>query len=244
MFTRLLGLLSAVSFSMSIATAADFQRVKENISGTNSDQTIEYDALNEGAVPSAKLINSKLKSDLVEKNCGISDESNNTYEAEASLVVLTKDKYVTFNVLSEKYCGGLYPEALSYYSVFDSVTGEKIDFNKEVPVQNSSGDSVDWTARGTYQNELAAVIFNAIPADSETLDVEGCFGGLSKEETIQQIALYSPAVLAIVKNKKIVLGIDPPHVAAFCKFEVTVGFEKVAKYFAPKSKVRKWAKQK
>lgn len=235
-----------IIFLFSAAAAADqFKTVTENLSSKNYESSIDYPVFFENSIPAYAKINETLKAQLKEYGCAPEDaaESEMTYDytAVARVIGLNKN-YVGIEVSSSSFCGGAHPNYGTYGMTFDSNTGELVDIEQEIPQQHY-GDDTTPEEYDLYQNKLATLIYNNLKAAAffEGEDA-GCFDGLSKEETISEIAMMWPYVSGLAKDKKVVLRTSPAHVMAVCELSVRVPYDDVKNLIAPKSKLHKWLK--
>lgn len=243
MFKIALSFVATIALSV-IANAKDYSTITKDISEKGSKQTITYDQLEKGSVLAASTINKLVIDEVMYSACGASEEpgAEYEYEATASLVELNKSKYVTYEVSFSYFCGGAHPDAGSYIVVFDAKDGEKLDLDKEVPLQNFSLTSEEDSEK--YRMEMAAILVDNMPKELKSFDGEDCFNGADRGSAIEQITYLNPGIHGIGKDLKVVVGISPPYVAQACAFNYEIGFEKVEKYLAPNSKIRKWVTEK
>ena len=163
---------AAIARSLAPPTA-NSTKVEEDISEKNSTQKITWDKLADRAVPAAAAINQALRAELVDQACGASDEPDRSYDYEATATVTeVNENYVSYTVYASSYCGGAHPNHGTYHDTFNSKTGEQLEFDKEVPRQNTDGANVDWDAFEKYQRELAETMFSEIKSSNSQVLVE------------------------------------------------------------------------
>jgi hypothetical protein len=245
MLNNSIGLLVATVLSTSVSLGADkYKMVTEDISEKKSAQTIEYFVINEGAVPAAKVINAKIREDLVFMACGASEDPDRSYDYNATASVISiNSQYVSYSVSSDSDCGGAHPNYTIYFSVYNSITGELINMSKEVPAQDLSSDNPDYVTHEKFQKDLATVMLATIKKTNSTVLTDtACFEDMTDEQTVAEIAMFWPAISGITDDKKIITTISPPHAATPCRFELPVEISDVKKFFAPTSIVLKWLK--
>lgn len=250
MFQKLLAITAVATITSQVALAAaeptpplaPVTRVEEDISEKGSTQKISWDRL-AAFSPAPEAINQAVRADLVENACGPSEDDDRSYDYEATAenTSLNPD-YVSYKVTYSSYCGGAHPNYGTYHLTFNAKTGAKVDFDKEVPRQDASGDNVDWDARNKYQRELAEVMFQQAKATNSTaLNDTECYEG-SDEEIIQQILDFYPSISGLGPDKKVITSTSPPHVATPCQFDLPVSLQSVEKFLAPDSVIKQWLK--
>lgn len=239
----------ALLISAASASADQFKTVSKDISSTNYIASISYPQLLNPSVPAYKKINKNVVTNLTESGCDAeyAAESENTqdYYGSARIVALNQ-LYVGFEVTHSSYCGGAHPNYGTYHLTFDAQTGKEVDMHNEVPAQNFDGD-INWDEFGKYQEELAEIIYKNMDLVKMDYSDEGFESDcLSSEDgktaAIEQIVMLFPTISGLAKDKKVIIGTSPAHVATVCAFSIRVPFSEVKKYFKKDGKVAQWLK--
>ena len=205
--------------------------------------------------PAYAMINQQI-ADLAMEGCGstpeeIKNEIEEFYGKDAQIsyfsstaakIVGLNKNYVGVEVTSSSFCGGAHPNYYTYFLTFDSQKGEQVAFDSEIPLQNTTGN--DWEKFNAYQKDLAKIIYKniapIIAKDQEAYN--GCYSGQTKQEILESLEMFYPMISGYAANKKVVLTVNPPHVATPCALALRVPFSEVEKFFAPTAKAKQWLK--
>ena len=246
-----------VGFTGAVSHADSFKSVekKENYVGVYEMYARYPQLLPQSVVSSYEIINKQIE-EMALQGCGASAEeikqeieefygkdSQISYDSSINAkIVGLNPNYVGVEANSSSFCGGAHPNYGTYYLTFDSKTGEYISFDTEVPLQNSFDK--DWEKFQAFQKELAKIIYKniapQIAKDAESYN--GCYSEQSKQEVLESLEMFYPMISGYAANKKVVLTINPPHVATPCALSVRVPFSQVEKFFAPNAKAKQWLK--
>lgn len=233
--------LALLTLSISTFASADqFKTVTFDDSSKNYYSLLTIHQLLPAAVAKAsEEINKNLLSSIRAYGCDAqeAEESANEYDysVNARLIALNSS-YVAYELTMNSYCGGAHPNYATYYMTFNAQTGDEIVINNEVPMQK---DEVAYEEFKQYQAEIAEVIYSS--ADFKKLD-NGCFDGLSKKETIEELAAYYPYIAGLAKGKKVVLAVSVSHANTPCAFSVRVPAKDVKHFIAKDSVIREMLK--
>lgn len=240
-------LLFSLVFGISIqVNASSIQNVSEDLSEPGLDFKLSYQKVTAKVVTARDVINKSLRDKFIEIACSASDalEENTVYDTQivAKAVAVNKN-YVGFEVSGSEYCGGAHPSHFIFHLTYDAKTGEEVEMDKEVPRQ-AVGDITDWEDREKLQMELAEVIYkNLANATDQDMDND-CYSLEldSATDIIDGIAMYSPSISGLSKNKKVILQTSPPHAAFACALTVVVDYSRVKKFITPTGKLSQWLK--
>lgn len=246
-----------VIFTGATSHADSFKSVekKESYVGVYEMYARYPQILPDSVVTSYEVINKQIE-EMALQGCGASAEEikkeiEEFYGKDAQIsydssinakIVGLNPNYVGVEVNSSSFCGGAHPNYGTYYLTFDSKTGEQVSFDSEIPSQNVSGD--DWEKFQVFQKELAQIIYkNIAPQIAKDADAfNGCYSEQSKKEILESLETFYPMISGYAANKKVVLTVNPPHVATPCALSIRVPFSAVEKFFAPDAKAKQWLK--
>lgn len=227
-------------FAASAAASADqFKTVKEASNANRLDFSISYPQFFANSVPAYQVINTAIRTTLVDGSCGEPepDETNGyNYNAEATVVALNK-RYVGIQIISDDYCGGAHPNYGIYHQTYDAQTGAVLDIAKEFGFLAWNDPAHDDTKQDAIRLKLAKILVDHLGPDN----VNECYEG-TREEKIQQLVEFWPMVHGLAKNKTVVLGVQPPHVATPCRFEARVDYNTIKSLLNKGSYLHQWLK--
>lgn len=219
--------------SGALASADQFKTVTVDASTAKSESTYSYPELFAGSVPAYASINAQIKDSVEDGQCGEPQEPEQTYYygAEAKVVALNK-RYVGVQITGDQSCGGAHPNYFTYFLTFDANTGNALNIEKEF------GITEDWETNQVIQAKLAKLLAGKLPADDGD-EAGGCFEGLKGKDLEDQLVQFYPVVHGLAKNKTVVLGIMPPHVATVCRFEARFSYAEIKPLLIPGSFLNK-----
>ncbi|MBX3021373.1 MAG: hypothetical protein KF799_06805 [Bdellovibrionales bacterium] len=232
-------LVISAFLASTVASAAQFKTVKESSNANRSEIEISYPELFSNSVPAYATINADIAKN-VRNGCGEpeADQPGFYYEAEARVVALNKN-YVGIGVSGNDYCGGAHPNSWSYYLTYDSQSGKSLNIEREFGFTDYDAPDYDSDMNDALRTKLAGILVNHIPPEDQ--GEEGCFPG-TRQEKIEALLTFYPVVHGLAKDKTIVLGIQPPHVAAACRFEIRVKLQDVKSMLPESSYLNEWLK--
>lgn len=221
----------------SLASADQFQTVKVDESTPRSTFIVSYPQFFANSVPGYATINATIEKELRENACGEpqKDEPDFYYETDAKVVALNQ-RYVGVQINANDYCGGAHPNYSVYFLTFDSNSGATLDISREFGILPWDSPGPDEKKVDKIRAKLAVLLTDAMPKDAE----ENCFTKMSRKEKIAQVLDFYPVVQGLAKNKTVVVGISPPHVATVCRFGVRLPYAKVRSLIEPNSFLHAW----
>lgn len=193
----------------------------------NYEAKIQYPKIKRVSwVWASKTISKNIKANLMEYGCLGEGEtvdeygaSGMDYEATAAIIGLNKN-YVGIKVNFNSYCGGAHPNHGTYFLSYNSMTGEEIKMDEEVP-----GNNYDNLQREEVSLALAEIILDNSDMDSE------CLAGENREENIREIADFqSPKISGIAKDKMVVISTNVAHAMKPCEVSLRVPYSSVKSF--------------
>ncbi|MES3037965.1 MAG: hypothetical protein V4736_08665, partial [Bdellovibrionota bacterium] len=173
-FLKMVALLTFSAF----AQDSTFTIVDKDLSTANYEFKVQYPELLEGSVPAYLEINKKVSGNIL-AGCEDTPTDVGFYYVARVDVVSLNPKYVSLESFTETYCGGAHPFNSSTNSLFNSITGQEIDFDNEIP-----GQSVDtnYDVAALHRKKLASIILSYPEA---SIELKNCLGDFNLEMTFE-----------------------------------------------------------
>lgn len=219
------------------ATADQFKTIKESSNANRSEYSVSYPEFLPTSVTGYKAINENVKKTIVENACGEpgKDEPGFYYSVDATVVALNST-YVGVKVVANDYCGGAHPNYTTYYMTYASDSGKKLEVEEEFGFLDYDSPDYDYEKNEARRKLVAELLIDRIPVGQ---DASECYTG-SRQEKLEQLVSFYPVVQGLAKNKTVVLGLQPPHVATPCGFEVRFEYEDIKHLLNTDSYLHNW----
>ncbi len=228
------------AFVTSSAFAGQYKTVTSKLSLSNYEYEVSYPAFFAGSIPGYEKINAALKETIADSGCDVNDipvDRSYDYGATGKVIALNKH-YVGVQVSVNSDCGGVHPNYSELFYTYDSETGEALNIENEFGFVSYDDPKYDPAKDDARRLKVAKILAKY----AKKGDGEGCFDDMTEKQKIEEISTMYPTIGGLAKDKKVVVTVQPAHVAMACWFEVRVDLAVVKSLLNPASYLNTWLK--
>lgn len=226
-----------IAIAGTLASADQYKTIKSESKTDKYEYAVSYPQLLPGSVPAYAAISAQIRSHITEGDCGGQPDQEGAsyyYSAEATVVALNAT-YVGVAVRTNDYCGGAHPNNGTYYLTYDARNGAELSIEREFGFKHYNDPEYDFEKMEARRKLLAELLVERIPAG----DAKECYEG-TRAEKLETLSNFYPVVHGLAKNKTVVLGVQPPHVASVCAFEVRLNYAEIQHLLDRGSYLHRW----